>query len=113
MYWLAAVAKARYFLFSHSRFPIDKNDGGTLSGNGRFLLASIGDQANLLLCSDRRFHSRILGRVSVHGSWREMFVRYRSISFDEMDAEGDAIVDWIDHLAERVRFGKPAAAGDG
>ena len=111
MYWIATVGKARYFLFSHSRFPIDIKAGGSPSGSGRFLLASMGEDANLLLCADKRFHCSITPRVLMHGSWREMFVRYRTRPFDETAREGDAIVDWIDHLSERTTFGKAEKTG--
>jgi hypothetical protein len=113
MYWMAHVSGERYYLMSHDRFPREIVTKGYRRGSGRFCLASVGEKANFLFCADRTLHCVFPSRrVYVHGAWREMFVRFRSNSFDDMAADGDAITDWMDHVSERFSFGKPEKVKD-
>ena len=109
LYWLATIAKARYFQFSHDRFPMTSQAGGYQRANGRFCLASVGDSASFLLCTDNRIHCLVRQRPSIYGAWREAFVRYRATPFDDMASEGDAIIDWMDNQPKRITLGKPEA----
>jgi hypothetical protein len=108
MYWMARLSMCRYFLLNGDRFPREIQGKENQSGAGRFCLATIGEHSNFLFAADKNISCICTAsEVRVHGAWREMFLRYRRNTFDEMAAEGDAIVQWIDHLAERVTVGKP------
>jgi len=107
MYWLSTIGKARYLLFSHDRFPIDLQDPGSKASAGRFCVVSVGDERNLLMCSDRRFHCKMIGRFAITGAWRQMFLRLAPTPFDDLAKQGEAIIDWIEHASERITFGKP------